>query len=421
MALPTFEASAVTAPPGTSSSTVTVTLPTYSAGDIVFIQFAGSWGNPDNTVAATGWTLISRFTTGTTNNNQTSVLYRIMDGTEGTTVTATISGTFPGNSKVGAVAYSYSGIDATPLDTATPVTANATSGSSTYSVGPYTTGRGQEKVLMFMVDQSTGTFTFSNGTKLADNDLIVSTTHHRCILVEQDATSTGSYSESGNLGGFTFYAAMLVGLVGTGGTAYTDSATISGNTTISSIESTDYVENTTVSTTTNISAAESLTTPTDSVDSAIISSTTDLSGSFEEDPFFYVEAGTISTSTSLSYFEYQERLDSSTVSTVTNISSLDAGPYLDDATIDGITTPDVILEIPTTIVTNIILTGNAIATYTLTATVDTEVSGGTTGGGGGGGTVITDPDAPGYTVTYSPAGQWGSSDDDSGHIPDISF
>lgn len=106
--------------------------------------------------------------------------------------------------------------------------------------------------------------------------------------------------------------------------------------------------------------------------------------------------------------------ESATIASKTSVTSVEHGPYIDLATIKSVTTPNVLIEVPTTVTTNLSLGGSAYVDSNLVATISVDVTGGSTAGGGG--TVVSDPDVPGYTVTYSPAGQWGSSDDDDGVI-----
>jgi len=108
--------------------------------------------------------------------------------------------------------------------------------------------------------------------------------------------------------------------------------------------------------------------------------------------------------------------DSATVSGKTSLLSFDQYSHTDSATPTSITTPDIIIEIATTINLDLSLSGSTYVGGTLTATIVISVTGGTTAGGGGG-VPITDPDSPGYTVVYSPGGDWGTSDTDNGIIP----
>ena len=82
------ETAAASGTAGVNPQTYTVTLPTYSAGDLVVIHLlinAGDLGQPS---APAGWTLQSGWAvSGSGVSVQTGTFTRIMDGSEGTTVT----------------------------------------------------------------------------------------------------------------------------------------------------------------------------------------------------------------------------------------------------------------------------------------------------------------------------------------------
>lgn len=175
-----------------------------------------------------------------------------------------------------------------------------------------------------------------------------------------------------------------------------DSAVPNSATSPNSIESVDYVESANISSTTVVNSIE---------------------GYNSND---YADSQTISIVTRLTTVEAFGYPDSSTISSKSNITDVDIVTYIEVVVVKGITSPDVFLEIPTSTDATITLSGSTIVGGVITASVDVVVTGGTTGGTGGG-TIVTNPDDPGYTVTYSPSGDWGSSDTDNGNITDISF
>lgn len=166
----------------------------------------------------------------------------------------------------------------------------------------------------------------------------------------------------------------------------TDAATVAGTTTVSS---------------TNVYAG---------VDSATISTTGSASS-----PTAYTDADTISGVTTPSGTDIKTMSDAATISSKVSLTYTDYYAVTEAATIKSVTTPDVIIEIPTTTQLYITISGSNSTGGTVTATITTEVTGGTTAGTGGG-VVQTNPDSPSYTVTYSPSGYWGPADDDSGLI-----
>ena len=123
-------------------TTISVTMPTITAGDVAFFLL-GKSSNGAIATAPTGFTLISTLSNGT--NNGASLWYKVLTGSEsGTAYTVTTS--------VSADAWAaaiiiYRGANATPLD-ATPTTATFTSGTS-YSYPTITTVTANSRIVRF--------------------------------------------------------------------------------------------------------------------------------------------------------------------------------------------------------------------------------------------------------------------------------
>ena len=106
----------------TEQATQTINLPTYSAGDVIVITVAN---NPNGTAAIgtitsgpTGFTEVgSSVTTGAASDGRLSRWIKVMNGTEGSSVSMTTST----NMSIGAIARAWEGVDnATPQDVTAP-------------------------------------------------------------------------------------------------------------------------------------------------------------------------------------------------------------------------------------------------------------------------------------------------------------
>ena len=112
---------------------------------------------------------------------------------------------------------------------------------------------------------------------------------------------------------------------------YTESATISGVTSVQSSDSTDFLD-----TSGSINGVSSISTTENAqyVDGSIVSGSTTPSST---DTAQYVDAGTIASVTSLTYTETTDYVDTGTVSGVTTPSSVDTADYVESATVAGVT------------------------------------------------------------------------------------
>lgn len=125
---------------GVNPQTYTVTLPAYSAGDLVVIHLVIDAGDLDHPGTPFGWTLRSGWTvSGGGVAVQTATFTRIMDGSEGTTVTFSKATGIQYNWK--AVASSWQHVDGTtPVGVASNNTSGGGVNSATWTLGTLTGG-----------------------------------------------------------------------------------------------------------------------------------------------------------------------------------------------------------------------------------------------------------------------------------------
>ena len=152
MALPEFVALATTADMGaTGPTTYVVTLPTYTAGDLVLVQAAlfNANGQSNNTLVATGWTQADNASAGTAGNHRQILMYRIMDGTEGTTVTFSFGGSVTNFIRVAARAGNWRGVSSGTVFDGANVSAAQLAFTASASVGPKSTTPANDLLLAF--------------------------------------------------------------------------------------------------------------------------------------------------------------------------------------------------------------------------------------------------------------------------------
>ena len=188
---------------GGGATTYALTMPTYSAGDIVLACFSCTLGFNDNNVSATGWTkIVDRTMDNVSSGHRLFVLQRVMAGNEGASVTFSITGTFAGNTVLNGASASYTGVPASN-PTETPVMNFSGSGSSSWSVGPLTTAGNNRRVVTVYATNSGNVPTFANGTQRAG---LTSGTSQGIYVVDVAAATAGNYSNNGSAGAFTFWA-----------------------------------------------------------------------------------------------------------------------------------------------------------------------------------------------------------------------
>lgn len=130
-----------------------VSMPTYASGDVVFVQVfhSNANGTAATTTAPTGWTLVQNFNS--FSNVISHMIYRrVMDGSEGSSVTFTWNGGTT-NRATQARAFTVKG-----ANTAGSVTEGATTGSGSLSSGgtanmtsPAITTTGSNRLLLNFV------------------------------------------------------------------------------------------------------------------------------------------------------------------------------------------------------------------------------------------------------------------------------
>lgn len=145
-----------------SSTTWVVTLPAYQAGDFVVIALGNNVGSTAGTPTATGWTVYKMDESSALKG---TLAYKLMTGSEGTTVTFTWSGATLGV----ALATAFTGVDATtPVDIAPLGQAEASSTAIAAHVTPSrTTVTAGASLLSVFVTDVAATWT-STDTELGD-------------------------------------------------------------------------------------------------------------------------------------------------------------------------------------------------------------------------------------------------------------
>lgn len=155
-----------------SNPDLTVTLPDYAADDLVFIHitsYCGGAGTSYGPNTPTGWTLLDTPPTGT-NNRGPWVFYRVMDGTEGTTVTVSFTGyAAAAATRNAAEATSWRpGAGAAAFDGSVVVSSGSAAEPLTATAGAITTTKPQALILGFV--------SMNDGTSGSDQITSVSTT-----------------------------------------------------------------------------------------------------------------------------------------------------------------------------------------------------------------------------------------------------
>jgi hypothetical protein len=180
-----------------SGSTYAITMPTYAAGDLVICHFSvdNSNINFDTTLTAAGWS----------NNRQRFDLHymilawRIMDGSEGSSVTFTFGGTSPSANQVNGHATSYRGVDpTTPVQTPFVTNGSTSPAAQGYSVGPITpTG---PLVLLFTQKDSNVTTTVTTPSSGVTKRYGLNNGNGESCLFEYPTTSALTWTTSSGFG-----------------------------------------------------------------------------------------------------------------------------------------------------------------------------------------------------------------------------
>lgn len=207
MAAPTY-VDTVQSALSTNVTSYTVTLPSYAAGDVVLILV-----DIDDTetlsLTYTGWTLAANLARNLNAGGRTIVLYRVMDGSEGASMSIGLGVTV---SNVRGRAISYRGCDTSnPVD-GSIFTASSTSSGSSWTIGPTTTSGADRVYVGLLGFQATLTGNGANpstaGVTERSDAQDFSTTYG--AIEELPAPTAGSYSIAGT---FTRSSArVLVGI-----------------------------------------------------------------------------------------------------------------------------------------------------------------------------------------------------------------
>lgn len=170
---------------------------------------------------------------------------------------------------------------------------------------------------------STTIATTTPGTTIQTGDVINFSVTGTSLVVKRNGTTivsgTDSTYASGAIGaGGSDTTFRIDDFSGVTGVAYTESATISGSTSITATESTDDVDSNTVSGLTTVAGSEVLS-------------------------FDYIDADTVSGVTALSVTEVFGHADSSTIPGNITLSSTDVADYVDAKTVNSFTHPSAII------------------------------------------------------------------------------
>jgi len=182
---PAFFASATTARPGGTVGSLAVRLPLYAAGNIVVVNLCGNFLTTSDTATAAGWTL-----DGTAASGQRILFgfHRIMNGSEGSTVTFTFNNSFEQPFALAATYVGTTGTDGTPATNTLPTT-------PTWTCGPVTTTGSSRLMVALSFGEGTDYGALTAGTRRLD----VIDGGEAAIIADMAAPVAGPYSMGGAL------------------------------------------------------------------------------------------------------------------------------------------------------------------------------------------------------------------------------
>jgi len=219
MAAPAFVDAASTAVG--NGSTYAVALPTYASGDLVFIHVidVNQAFTTNATAAATGWTSRDSGSFGSTDNaHRAFLLSRVMDGSEGTSVTVTFGGSNATNNAPIGFAESYRHPSGAPvIDGALVTGSRIGSTATTFTTLTVPTSTADEIVVAFIAIQSSNStigFTPTAGTERYEDRALVSGGRVAGESHDQPAPTSGSYSVAGSFTATASYRAVALALSG---------------------------------------------------------------------------------------------------------------------------------------------------------------------------------------------------------------
>lgn len=198
MTAPLFRDIVSTASQGSGSS-YAVTLPTYQAGDFVALLVETNDTSLPSP-SATGWTLANpaNFARSLSAGDCAFVFYRVMDGSEGTSVTVSL-GVSVSNTRGHAI--SYSGADTTsPIDGSIYVF-NSTTASSSFTIGSTTTSGADRTYVGFLGFQgnlSSNSATPTAGAGITERLDVSDFAVCHSAIEELSAPTAGPYSITGS-------------------------------------------------------------------------------------------------------------------------------------------------------------------------------------------------------------------------------
>lgn len=196
---PAFSASATTARPGSDVGSLAVNLPTYVAGNIVLVNLCGNFLTSTDTASAAGWTQDGVVASG---QRILFAFHRVMNGSEGSSVTFTFSTAFERPFAVAATYSGTTGVEASkPTHLDTP--------STTWSCGPITTTAPNGKVVAFGFAEGADYGAIDGGGVARIDRLDAG---QAALIADLPAPVAANYSMSGAVQASTTIHTILVGL-----------------------------------------------------------------------------------------------------------------------------------------------------------------------------------------------------------------
>lgn len=201
---PVYQASTNTLRPAGNVGSLAVNLPTYVAGNLVVVNLCGDFLLATDTASAAGWTQDGVVAQG---QRILFAFHRLMDGSEGATVTFTFNNSFERPFAVAATYSGVTGVEATkPTNLQTP--------SLTWSVGPVTTTAANELIVTFGFAEGSDFTTVNGGaTKRIDvTSLGGGGSDAAAMIADLSAPAAGNYSMSGATAGSTAIHTVAIAL-----------------------------------------------------------------------------------------------------------------------------------------------------------------------------------------------------------------
>lgn len=195
---PAFSTSAYTPRPGGIVGSLAVTMPAYVAGNVVVVNVCGNFLTAGDTCSAAGWTQDGAVPQGQRNM---FAFHRIMNGSEGATVTFTFNNSFEQPFAIAATYTGTSGTEGTPPTSAQPTTA-------TWTCGPITTLGPNRKIVAICFSEASDFGALNAGTKRVD----LVDGGEPAMFADLTATTAGAYTMGGAMAGASATHSCLIAL-----------------------------------------------------------------------------------------------------------------------------------------------------------------------------------------------------------------